>query len=217
MKTFAVIGLGRFGSRLAANLYENGAEVIAFDIDPVCVDKIGNSVTQAIAGDACDISLLKRFDIGSCDYAIVAIGSNLGVSTLITMNLSELGIENIICKAQNSTHKMILEKIGAKQVFIPEHEFADRLALSLISSDKSIMDYIELSDKYAIDETEVPKQWTGKRVGDINIRAKHGVNIIGIRHGDDVEVEITPDTVLDESAVLILIGSYDALRKISKM
>ncbi|MBR4767110.1 MAG: TrkA family potassium uptake protein [Clostridia bacterium] len=217
MKSFAVIGLGRFGSRLAVNLYNNGADVIAIDIDGSCVDKIGDSVTQAVVADACDLALLKKLGVDSCDYAIVAIGSNLGVSTLVTMNLSELGIENIICKASNSTHKTILEKLGAKQVFIPEHEFADRLALSLISSDKSIMDFIELSDEYAIDETEVPGPWAGKRVGDINIRAKHGVNIIGIRHGDDIDVQITPDTVLDSDAVLILLGTYDALRKVSKL
>ena len=217
MKSFAVIGLGRFGSRLAVNLYNNGADVIAIDIDGGCVDKIGDSVTQAVVADARDKALLDKLGVDSCDYAVVAIGSNLGVSTLVTMNLCELGVKNIICKASNATHKTILEKLGATKVFIPEHEFADRLALSLISSDKNIMDFIELSDKYAIDETEVPGPWTGKRVGDINIRAKHGVNIIGIRRGDDIDVQITPDTVLDSDAVLILLGTYDALKKVSKL
>ena len=217
MKSFAVIGLGRFGSRLAVSLYENGADVLAIDIHDSCVDKIGDSVTQAVVADACDIAMLRKLGVDSCDCVIVAVGSNLGSSTLVTMNLSELGVENIICKASSSTHKTILERLGAKQVFIPEHEFADRLALSLISSNKSIMDYIELSDEYAIDETSVPRQWAGKKVGEINIRAKHSVNIIGIRHAGDINVQITPDTVLDGNDILILLGSYDALKKVSKL
>ena len=137
MKSFAVIGLGRFGSRLATSLYESGADVLAIDIHESCVDKIGDNVTQAVAADASDIAILRKLGVDSCDYVIVAVGSNLGVSTLVTMNLTELGVENIICKASNPTHKAILEKLGAKRVFIPEQEFADRLALNLIKSDKN--------------------------------------------------------------------------------
>ncbi len=217
MKSFAVIGLGRFGSRLATSLYEGGADVLAIDIHESCVDKIGDSVTQAVAADACDIALLRKLGVDKCDYVIVAVGSNLGSSTLVTMNLSELGVENIICKASSLTHKMILERLGAKRVFIPEHEFADRLALNLIKSDKRFMDYIELSEEYGIDEMPVPASWAGKKIGELSVRPKYKVTVIGIRRGTEVEVDITSDSRLDEDSVLILLGSYDALRKVSKL
>jgi trk system potassium uptake protein TrkA len=217
MKSFAVIGLGRFGSRLATSLYESGADVLAIDIHESCVDKIGDSVTQAVAADACDIALLRKLGVDKCDYVIVAVGSNLGSSTLVTMNLSELGVENIICKASSLTHKMILERLGAKRVFIPEHEFADRLALNLIKSDKRFMDYIELSEEYGIDEMPVPASWAGKKIGELSVRPKYKVTVIGIRRGTEVEVDITSDSRLDEDSVLILLGSYDALRKVSKL
>lgn len=217
MKSFAVIGLGRFGSRLATSLYESGADVLAIDIHESCVDKIGDSVTQAVAADASDIAILRKLGVSSCDYVIVAIGSNLGVSTLVTMNLSELGVENIICKASNPTHKAILEKLGAKRVFIPEQEFADRLALNLIKSDKRFMDYIELSDEYGIDEMPVPDPWKGKKIGELSIRPKYKVTVIGIQYDKKVEIDISSDSVLPEGATLILLGSYDALRKVSKL
>ena len=215
MDTFAVIGLGRFGSRLAIDIYNYGAEVIAVDSDQDIVDKIGDSVSVAICADARNKAVLEKIGVQNCDTVIVAIGSDLGVSALVTMNLKELGIKRIICKASDETNRTILSKLGADKVVIPEHELAHKLSVKLTSH--GVMDFIEISDKYGIDEIAVPKEWVGKTIGQIDVRAKYSTNIIAIKNGDTVNVQLTPDTVLEEGFVLLMIGTYDALKRIGNL
>ena len=215
MDTFAVIGLGRFGSRLAIDIYNYGAEVIAVDSDQDIVDKIGDSVSVAICADARNKAVLEKIGVQNCDTVIVAIGSDLGVSALVTMNLKELGIKRIICKASDETNRTILSKLGADKVVIPEHELAHKLSVKLTSH--GVMDFIEISDKYGIDEIAVPKKWVGKTIGQIDVRAKYSTNIIAIKNRDTVNVQLTPDTVLEEGFVLLMIGTYGSLKKISSL
>ena len=131
MKSYVVIGLGRFGAELATRLYACGEEVMVIDTNEQLIDKIADRVTRAVAADARDADVLKKLGVENFDRAIVAVGSDLAASALITMNLKSLNVPFIMCKAHDDTYKDILEKLGANRVIIPEREVADKLALGL--------------------------------------------------------------------------------------
>ena len=148
MKSYAVIGLGRFGTEVARRLCALGCEVLAIDVSSELVQQVSNDVTQAVVADARDKEVLRALGLRDFDCAIVAIGGNLGDSVLATMNVKELGVPKVVCKAHDDTHRQVLLKLGADQVVIPEHEQAARLAKSL--SSYNVLDYIELSEEYGI-------------------------------------------------------------------
>lgn len=215
MKSYVVIGLGLFGGEIAKKLYELGQEVIAIDKKEEFINEVADSVTRAAVGDATDPQVLKALGVKNCDCAVVAVGSDLGASVLTTMNLKKLGIPYIVCKAQNETHRMILEKIGADQVIIPEHVVADKIARSLATP--NIMEYIELSNDYGIIERKAPAGWEGKTLREMNIRAKYGVDIIAVRNGDKIRVTPGADYKFGDESDLVVLGDYDSLEKFKKI
>ena len=154
MKSYAVIGLGRFGSALSRQLCKLGAEVLALDVRADFVQQISGDVTHAVVGDAQDKEVLKALGVRNLDCAVIAIGDNLAASVLIAMNLKELGVPQVVCKAEGDMQKRALEKIGADKVLIPEREAGVKLAQAVTSS--SILDFIELSDQYGIAELTLP-------------------------------------------------------------
>lgn len=215
MKSFAVIGLGRFGTHIATKLYERGCDVLAIDMFEQQVDGIADRVTSAVVADGKNRDVLQRIGIGECDCAVVAVASDLAASVLITMNLKILGVPKIICKAHDETHCDILKKLGADQVIIPEYIVADKLSRSLISP--SLLEYIDLSDDYGIIERQTPTIWSGKTIRELNIRVKYGINIIAIRRGNDIKISPDAGEIIEENDVLILLGdneSFAALEKI---
>ena len=215
MKSYVVIGLGLFGSQVARQLCALGAEVLAVDTDPELVQQISTDVTNAVVADAQDKDVLKALGVGSCECAVVAIGDDLGASVLATMNLKELGVGYIVCKAHDSTHRRVLEKLGADKVVIPEREVAERLAHSLTSP--NVLEFIELSDDYGIVEVPAPKAWTGKSIMELNVRAKLGVNIIAIESGAKVNVAPTAQYVIQKNDILVVLGDYDSLAVLQEM
>ena len=215
MKSYVVIGLGRFGMEMAAKLYECGEDVLAIDTDEAVIDKFADRVTRAVAADARDLDVLKKLGAASFDRAIVAVGSDLAASALITMNLKTLGISYILCKAHDDTYREILEKLGADRVIIPEWEMADKLSLGLTTA--GIMEYIELSDEYGIVEMETPDAWTGKTIRELNLRTTYGANVIAVRRGDDLRIPPDIDTPLDDQAALVVLARYKTIEKIKKL
>ncbi len=213
MNSYVVIGLGRFGAELATRLYAAGEEVLAVDVDPAPVDRIADGVTRAVAADARDRAVLEKLGVGSFDRAVVAIGTDLGASALITMNLKALGVPFVLCKAHDNTHREILEKLGADRVVIPEWEMADKLALGMTHA--GILEYIELSEEYGILEIEPRDAWIGKTIRSLELRSRFGVNVIALRRGDD-QIRIPPDIdePLTADVQLVALGSYDMLEKI---
>ena len=177
MKSYVVIGLGRFGASLARQLCKLGAEVLALDVKGDLVQQVASEVTHAVVGDAQDKEVLRALGVRNMDCAVIAIGDNLAASVLITMNLKELGIPFIVCKAHDETHRKVLEKLGVDRVVIPEQEYAQRLARTLNSH--NVLDYIELSEDFGILDVPAPAAWQGKTLRELNIRAKLGVNIDG--------------------------------------
>ena len=212
MKSYIVIGLGRFGAEMAVKLYECGEDVLAIDTDESLVDKIADRVTRAVAADAKDVDVLKKLGAGNFDRAVVAVGSDLAASALITMNLKSLGVPYILCKAHDDTYREILEKLGATRVIIPEREMADKLSLGLTSA--GIMEYIEISDEYGIVEMAPPEAWIGKCIRNLDLRRKYNANVIALRQGDDLCIPPDIDAELDESTTLVMLGSYDMINSL---
>ena len=209
MKSYVVIGLGLFGSSAARQLCALGAEVLAIDTNSELVQQVSGDVTSAVVADARDAEVLRALGAHTCDCAIVAIGDDLAGSVLATMNLKELGIGRIVCKAHDETHRRVLEKLGADKVVIPEKEVADKLARSLTSHD--VLDFIELSNDYGIVEIPTPRAWVGKNLKELNVRAKLGVNIIAIERRDKISVSPRAEFELAKDDILVVLGDYDSL------
>ena len=215
MKSYVLIGLGRFGSEADKRLGELGCEVLAIDRDHELVQPISNDVTQAVVGDARDKDVLRALGVADFECAIVAIGGSLGDSVLATMNLKELGVPYVVCKAHDETHRQVLLKLGADKVVIPEQEQANRLARNL--SSPNVLDYIELSNDFGIIEVPAPALWIGKSLKDLNVRAKLGVNIIAIRQGETINVSPGADYAILQGDVMVVLGGTDALSAVQKL
>jgi len=228
MRQFVVIGLGRFGSSIARALSEMNFEVLAIDKNETLVKSMENIVSQAVVLDATDEKSLKELGIKEFDTAIVSMGETIEDSIMITLTLKELGVKQVIVKAQNDLHSRILKKVGADRIVIPEREMAEKLAQSLASP--KIFDFIEVSDTYGIVEMVVPKRFANKTLTELQLRDKYGVSVIAIKRkipyskpdgSTDFKDEViigpggADDTISGD--VLILLGRSDDLDKIKKL
>ena len=207
MKSYIVIGLGRFGAEIAAKLYECGEEVLAVDTDEGIIDKIADRVTKAVACDARDRDVLEKLGAGNFDRAVVAVGSDLAASALITMHLKALNVPFIMCKAHDDTYREILEKLGADRVIIPEREMADKLSLGLTST--GVMEYIELSDEFGIVEMSPPSSWYGKSIQELELRTRYGANVIAIRKGESIQIPPDIQAPIAADEIMVMLGSYE--------
>ena len=168
-----------------------------------------------MVGDAQDKDVLRALGVRDFDCAIVAIGSDLAASVLTVMNLQELGVPHIICKAHDETHSRVLQKLGVNKVVIPERENAIRLARNLNSHD--LLDYIELSDDYGILDLPAPKSWVGKTLKELNVRAKLGVNIIAVESDKKINVSPSADYRILEGDILVVLGDNYSLEAVQKL
>lgn len=215
MKSYAIIGLGLFGKKLAKTLYAYDQDVLAVDVNEEYVNAIAGTVTRAVTADAKDLEILRTLGVQDCDCAVVAVGTDLAASVLITMNLKNLGVPRIICKAYDNTHCDILKKLGADQVIIPEFVVAEKVAASLASP--NILESIELSDKYGIVECNPPKAWVGKSIKELGVRVKYGISVIAIKDGNKTNVSPSADSIVTESCILVLLGEYTDLSRLEKI
>ena len=215
MKSYIVIGLGLFGAEAARKLCEQGCEVLAMDVRSDLVQQVAGDVTHAVVGDGQDKGVLKALGAGDFDCAIIAIGDDLAASVLTTMNLKELGIPYVVCKAHDETHRRVLEKLGVDRVVIPEYEFGGKLARSL--SAHNVLDYIELSEEYGILEVPAPKSWIGKTILELNVRAKLGVNIIAVKNEQTTNVSPAANYKIVAGDVMVVLGDNKALETVRKL
>lgn len=213
-RQFIVIGIGRFGFSVASCLYKSGYDVLAIDNDIEKIEEISNEVTHALALDATDEKALASINIEDYDTAIVAIGGSIQESLLVTLLVKELGVNEIICKGQGELHEKLLKKIGATRVILPEKEMGIRLANNL--KFHSLFDYVKISTDSSIAEFTAPKEWINKTIGDIDVRAKHDVTLIGIKKNgnSEMDVDINASTIIREDDLLILLGRDDKLSKL---
>ncbi len=215
MKSFLIVGLGRFGSALALELYDMGNEVLVIDDDEDKVQNMADAVTQAVTGNASDMEVLKAIGAKDFDCAVVACGSDVGTSTLITLTLKEFGIPRVVAKAKSAVHRKVLEKIGADLVVVPEKEMAEKLAQNLSNND--VLNFIELSDEYAIVEIRVPSSWAGKTIIELNIRANYHLNVLAIRsEGEDLTIAPGGNYSFKGTDSMLVLGTNDDIEKLEE-
>lgn len=213
MARIVVIGLGIFGYNVVKNLFEAGMDVIAIDKSKDAVQQARDCSTKAIVADGMDKSVMDSIGIREDDIVIISFGEDLAASTLITLHLKQLGVRNIIVKAPNEEHRLVLEKVGATEVIIPEKEMATKVARSFVSP--NLIDYIPLSDEYMICEIAPPNQFIGKTLMDVHMRSKHHVDVIAIRDTltDRVHM-VQPNYHMKDSDILVVIGKSDNIDKL---
>jgi trk system potassium uptake protein TrkA len=214
MKRAVVIGLGIFGSNIARDLFENGFDVVAIDKNKEAIQRIKNYSTKAVLADGTDKEVMDEIGIHEDDIAIISFGEDLAASTLITLHLRQLKVKNIIVKAPNEEHKLILEKVGATDVIIPEMDVAKKVAKSLISP--NVMDYIPLSEDYIILEMAPPNSFLGKTIAELQLRSKYNIEVIAVRDVISDKVHMVPqaDFIIKDGEVLVVIGKEEDIRKI---
>ena len=214
LKQFVVLGLGRFGSSLARTLYGLGYDVLAVDEMEEAVQEISESVTHAVQADATDESTLRSLGLRNFDVAIVAIGSNIQSSILISMIVKELGVKHVVAKAQSELHAKLLYKIGVDRVVFPERDMGIRLAHNLVSS--NVLDFIELSSDYSIVEMAALDEWQGKTLKDLDFRRKYGLNVIAIKRNGEMNVSPRAEEKIEENDVLVVIGDNERITRLEK-
>lgn len=211
-KQFAVIGLGRFGTSVAMTLQQLGHEVLAIDADEERVQKISDQVTHVVQADTTDENALQELGLRNFDAVVIAIGEDIQANVATTLLVKEMGVPFIIAKARNALHGKMLAKIGADRVIYPERDMGQRVAHSLISS--NVLDYIELSPDLSLVEVTAPGLFVGKSLMQSNMRAVYGINVVAIKRNEKLIVPPQPAEVIQESDILIVIGSNDGLQKL---
>jgi trk system potassium uptake protein len=210
-KQFAVIGLGRFGGSVCKELYKMGHEVLAVDSNEDRVNDFARFSTHAVVANATDENALLSLGIRNFEHVVVAIGDNIQASILCTLLLKEMKVKQVWVKAQNPYHHKVVERIGADRIIHPEHDMGVRIAHYLVS--EKIIDYIELSPEFSIRELIATKKVSNRTIAALNIRAKFGCTILGIKRGEDVIISPTPQHEILENDILIVIGNNKDLKR----
>lgn len=211
MLSFLVLGLGKFGQSVAKTLFDMGHEVVAVERHEEIVEYMADSVTQAIRGDITDEEFLKSLGIRNFDAAILATSEEIHTGVLSAMLLKENGVKHIIAKANTHIQAKALYKLGVDKVIFPERDMGIRVARHLVEID-NINNLIELSPDYSIVEIPVPKEWEGKTIGQLHIRAKHKINIIAVKNGLKINASPNADTLLEVGEMLVVVGNNEALK-----
>ncbi len=211
-KQFVILGAGRFGTSVAIKLVDLGAEVMIVDNDDAVVQYLADKVTYAVKADVTQEAALNSLGLRNFDTAIVTIGGDIKSSTLVTLMLKEMGMKNIIAKAQDRLHAKVLYKIGADRVVFPEKEMGIRIAKNLMAS--NVIDFIELSENYSIVEVNPLEDWIGKSIIELDVRRNYGLNIVGIKKGKDMKINLRPDYVIERGDIMVVIGNNQDLKEI---
>ena len=215
-KEFVVIGLGRFGGSIVRELVALGANVMAIDSSEERVEEYAQIATQTVRADTTDEAAIRDLGLWNFEHIIVAIGEDIQASILTTLILKELGVQQITVKAQNDYHEKVLLKIGADRVVHPERDMGYRIANNLMSS--NVLDYLELSDEHSIMELKAVDKIAGRTLIELDVRAKYGVSIVGIKRGEEIMVSPDPRVPILLGDILIVIGAdIDINRFIQKV
>ena len=211
MKSILLIGLGRFGRHIALKLNALNHQVMAIDYNEERVNALLPFVTNAQIGDSTNEEFLAALGVGNYDACIVTIGDNFQNSLETTYLLKELGARKIIARASKEMQEKFLLRNGADEVVYPEKQLAAWTAIRC--SSEHILDYIELDDEYAIFELEIPPDWSGKSILELDIRKKYGINILGVRTNGKLNMNITPNTVFGHGTSVLVLGQEKAVHK----
>ena len=211
MKNILLIGAGRFGRHIAMQLSQLEHQIMTVDANEKRINDVLPFTTNALIGDSTNAEFLRSLGIGNFDVCIVTISSNFQNSLETTSLLKELGAKCVVSRAERDVQAKFLLRNGADHVIYPEKQMAKWAALRYTSN--HIFDYIEIDQQHAIFEVEVPEGWIGKSVGELDIRRKFGINILGIKHAGKTDVSIMPDTILSSDVSILVLGEYKMLQK----
>lgn len=211
-KTYAVLGLGRYGRAVAEELVNNGAEVLAVDIDQNNVNSAIETIPVCKCADITEPEAIKRLGISNIDVVIVAMASNLEASVMAVTLCKEAGVSTVIVKCGNEMHQKILSRVGADKVIFPEKESGIRLAKNLLTS--GFMEMMELSDEVSMVELDVKDEWAGKTLIELNLRKKYSINVVAIRVGNQISTTVDPMLPLEKGMELIVIANTAKLKKL---
>lgn len=209
-----VLGLGRFGSSLALELARRDVQVLGIDRDPKIVQELAEQLTHVVAADTTDPEALRQLGVPEFGHAVVAIGTHLEASILTVAALSDLGVTSIWAKAINRLQGRILERVGAHNIVLPEHEMGERVA-HLVTG--RMLDFIAFEDDYALVKTRAPDQAVGKSLGQARLRSKHGVTVVGIKRSGQDFTYATQDTVVESGDILIVAGKTKAAEDFAEL
>lgn len=217
MKKFVVIGLGNFGFHVAKSLYADNNEVIAIDRDKARVQAIDAYASEAVVMDATDRDALAALGLDAMDAAVVSTGTKISISVLICLYLSEIKVKKILAKALDEDHAKILRKVGATEIIHPERDMAVRVARSL--STPNILDFIPLSEAFDLIQIGPPREFIGKSLKDLNLRAKYNVHVIAIKELVPENFVLAPhaDFVIKDSDILVMLGKSENLKRIKSL
>ena len=207
MKSILLIGLGRFGRHIAEKLHDMQHAVLAVDHDEDRVNRILPLVTNALIADSTNADFLQSLDIPSFDVCIVAIGDDFQSSLETTSLLKEFGARYVVARASRDIHEKFLLRNGADETVYPERQLA--LWTAIRCGSNHILDYFPLSDEYAIYEVPVPKAWEGKSIIELDIRRRHHLNILGIKAGDRIDLNISAQTIFAPDAAVLVAGRQE--------
>lgn len=213
-KSYIIIGVGRFGLSIVKTLAHTDVEVMVVDKDPEKLKPVADYVTETVCADASDADVLRNLGVKNFDGALVTLGSNLEDRVLITMQLKDLEVPFVMVKARSELDGRILTKVGADKVVYPEREMGIHIGNQIARG--NLFSSIELTENYSIDDFSLPRTWIGKTIRDINVRAKYGISIIGIRGTGKLEVNPQPDYVLTDKDTLVILGSNEHIASLRK-
>lgn len=211
MKNILLIGLGRFGRHIAMQLNQLGHEVMAVDTNEERVNKVLPFVTNAQIGDSTNAEFLSSLGIGNYDICFVTIGGNFQNSLETTSLLKELGGKLVFSRAERDVQEKFLLRNGADKVIYPEKQVAKWVSIRY--TDDHILDYMEVDASHAIFEVEVPEEWIGRTVGDLDIRKKYNINILALKNGEKISIARSADTIFVDDITLLVLGEYKSVQK----
>lgn len=212
MKSFLVIGLGKFGNHLCQDLVNLGSEVMIIDKDEVAVQDLLECATTVKIGDCTKEEVLRSLGVGNFDVCFVCIGSNFQSSLEVTSLLKDLGAKYVVSKASRDIHAKFLLRNGADEVIYPDKDIAERVAVKY--SANHVFDYFELHSDYSIFEIQPKKTWIGHSIAEANIRAKYNVSIFGIQKGDQLNMLPKPDYIMTKEDHLMVVGLKKDISKL---
>lgn len=211
-KTYAVLGLGRYGFAVAKELLNSGAEVLAVDHNETIVNSLINEFPLCKCADVTDPDVIKQLGISNIDVVIISMAENLEASVMATTLCKEAGVKTVIAKCASEIHQKILKRVGADSVVFPETESGTRLAKNLLSS--GFVDVIELAKDISIIQLDVKNEWVGKSLVQLNLRKKYHINVVAIRDNNELTTSIDPEKPLKKDNKLIVIANTSKLNKL---
>ena len=211
-KTYAVFGLGRYGIAVARELVHNGVEVIAVDMDERSVNTAADELPICKCADITDPEVIRQLGISNVDVVIIAMANNLEASVMAVTLCKEIGVKTVIAKSANEMHQKILNRVGADKVVFPENESGIRLAKNLLSS--GFVDMVSLAKNVSMIELDMKPEWVGKNLIELNLRKKYSINVVAVRKGESVSVDIDPHAPLQAEDKLIVIANTERIAKL---